>query len=89
MAPELFAGPVHDRRTDIWALASVCFECLCGRSPFVARNFLELVTKIRSEAPVFPAPMGGIETVLRRALARDPAQRFQSADEFSAALVGS
>jgi serine/threonine protein kinase len=88
MAPELFAGYGYDRRTDLWALAVLCFECLYGCPPFTTRTVWGFVMKKDNPLPlVFPKAIPGIEPVLRRALAMDPADRYQSAEEFSAALI--
>jgi serine/threonine-protein kinase len=91
MSPEQSKGAGHvDARTDLYALGCILFEMVCGRPPFVAEGGGEVMAQ-HIYAPV-PAPSSiapvtpQLEQFLLRALAKDPAQRFQSAEEMSAAL---
>ena len=91
MSPEQCKGAGNvDARTDLYALGCILFEMACGRPPFVAEGGGEVMAQ-HIFAPV-PAPnslapvTSQLEQFLLRALAKDPAQRFQSAEEMSAAL---
>jgi serine/threonine-protein kinase len=91
MAPEqLRDGPV-DRRADLFAVGAILYEILAGRPPFAGKTVHETLARVGSVeaadlAPVAAAGGQAYVDVLRRALAKDPAQRFQSADDFAAAL---
>jgi serine/threonine-protein kinase len=91
MSPEQSKGAGNvDARTDLYALGCILFEMVCGRPPFVAEGGGEVMAQ-HIFAPV-PAPSSiapvtpQVEQFLLRALAKEPAQRFQSAEEMSAAL---
>lgn len=91
MSPEQSKGAGNvDARTDLYALGCILFEMVCGRPPFVAEGGGEVMAQ-HIYAPV-PAPSSiapvtpQLEQFLLRALAKDPAHRFQSAEEMSAAL---
>ncbi|HTJ41764.1 MAG TPA: serine/threonine-protein kinase [Kofleriaceae bacterium] len=91
MSPEQCKGAgAVDARADLYALGCILFEMVCGRAPFVAEGAGEVmaqhiyapVPQPSSLKPVTPA----LEQVLLRALAKEPAHRFQSADEMIHAL---
>ncbi|HEY0992003.1 MAG TPA: serine/threonine-protein kinase [Kofleriaceae bacterium] len=91
MSPEQCKGARSvDRRADLYALGCILFEMVCGRGPFVgegagevmAQHIYMAVPAPSSLRPVTPA----LEQVILRALAKDPAHRFQSAEEMSEAL---
>jgi hypothetical protein len=93
MAPEQIARKVVDARTDVYALGSVLYAMLCGRPPFTDNNddvqllykqVHEPVEPVRVHAPHVSAEL---EAVVMRALAKAPADRFQSAAELARALV--
>ena len=91
MSPEQARGAREvDYRSDLWALAVVVFECLTGRLPFMAEGFGELLVKIIVEPIPVPSTIAlvppGFDVWWARAVARDPAQRFQSAKEMTEAL---
>ncbi len=92
MAPEqIQSADQVDARTDVYAVAAILFELIVGEPPFIATNYASLLFKITSGP--FPSARARnaavserLDQVLRRAGARDPAERFASADEFAAAL---
>ena len=93
MSPEqIEALPDVDHRTDIWSMGAILYEALAGVPPFPEKTYARLVIAIsQSDAPDLgsraPGVPPGIEEVVRRALKRDRAARFQTADEFLRALV--
>ena len=88
IAPELLQGQPADARSDLFSLGVVLHELLSGRRLFVGENDLETL-KLVSEMPVprpstrNPEVKPPLDEVILRALARDPAKRYQSADEMS------
>src|SRR5262245_57398243 len=91
MSPEQSKGAGNvDARADLYALGCILFEMLCGRPPFVAEGGGEVMAQHiyapvpmpSSIAPIAPQ----LEQLILRALAKDPPQRFQSADDMISAL---
>jgi len=92
MSPEQAQGHELDGRSDVYALGVVVFELLTGRRPFEGETPYSVAVKHVTEAP--PSPCGinprlpqTVEAVLFRALAKDRAQRYQTAAELAAALT--
>jgi serine/threonine-protein kinase len=87
MSPEAFRGQALDERSDIYSLGVVLFECLGGLPPFVAHNDAALALAHAESLPPridgLPEPVAAL---VDRALAKDPAGRPQSADQFTAEL---
>jgi eukaryotic-like serine/threonine-protein kinase len=83
MAPELVTGDAVDARSDLFAAAAILFEMLSGRPAFGGKTVAEVV-----HATVYDQPpaLGGspaiaaVDRVIRRALAKRPADRLPSAD---------
>jgi eukaryotic-like serine/threonine-protein kinase len=92
MAPEQAKGSRElDQRVDLYAVGVVLYEALTGKVPFEAETFNELLFKIVLETPrpieeVTPGVDPNLCAIVRRAMAREPAERFQTAGEFRAAL---
>jgi serine/threonine-protein kinase len=90
MSPEQARGAQIDHRTDLWALAVIAFECLCGRSPFTAENPGELVLQLCALPISVPSHVAevppGFDGWFAHATERDPSRRFQSAKELIEAL---
>src|SRR5690606_15402192 len=93
MSPEQVRGRPLDHRSDLWSLAVVAYQVLTGKLPFSAKNVNDMIVAICAD-PILPpsclVPELGAEmdAFFERALARDPAGRFQSVDELAAAFVG-
>jgi hypothetical protein len=80
-----------DHRADLYALGIVLYEMLTGRAPFKAETDLATATMRLTQDPRPPGALRAgiprpLERVVMRALARDPDERFQSAEEMRAAL---
>ena len=91
MAPEQFSGREADRRADIYATGVVLFEMLTGNRPFAGRGAGELMYKVLNDPPPLvttlnPRLPSELDAVLKKALAKAPEDRFQSAGEFIAIL---
>lgn len=91
MSPEQIQGQKVDRRTDLFSAGVVLYQFLTGQKPFHGGGVYTLAKKILHDDP--PRPSALVESVspdfdrvIARALAKVPAERFQSADEFSAAI---
>lgn len=93
MAPEQIRGGQIDHRVDLYSCGVMLFELLTGTKPFHANDPMAMCMQHLSAAPPSLAEkaagrsFGALEAVVARALAKDPAERFASADEFSHALV--
>jgi serine/threonine-protein kinase len=91
MAPEQCKGAGNvDQRSDLYSLGCILFEAVCGRPPFVAEGAGEVLAHHIFTPPPPPSSFAPVspplEHIILRALAKDPAQRFRSAEEMLAAL---
>jgi serine/threonine-protein kinase len=91
MSPEQFLGLKVDRRTDLFAAAVVFFELLTGSRPFPGTGSSELMFQVLNEQPrratlLNPGLPACIDALFDKALAKDPNDRFQHAEEFIAAV---
>lgn len=87
MSPEQAMGKLLDQRSDIWSAGVVLAEMFTGRHPFQRDNLSSVVLAIMHEPPL---QLDGVPVELQktvyRALAKDPANRYQSAQEMLADL---
>jgi serine/threonine protein kinase len=92
MSPEqLNSSKDVDGRTDIWALGTILYELLTGRTPFYGDTIPQLVNAVLNTEPVSFASLGitapaGLEEVARRALSKQREARFANARELYDAL---
>ncbi|MCK6549218.1 protein kinase [Myxococcota bacterium] len=88
MAPEQVQGRAADHRADFFAFGAVLYEMVSGRRAFPGATAVEKAYGILHDEP---APLGlevprGLAEIVRRCLAKDPAQRFQSASDLTFVL---
>ncbi len=86
MAPEQVEGKAADARTDLWALGAILYEMLTGKRAFEGASAASLITAIMSAQPptlatLQPLTPAGVDRLVRRCLAKDPDERWQSAHD--------
>ena len=94
LAPEQFRGGEGSERSDLYSLACVVYEVLTGNIPFDASTEAEMMRghldmPVRPLAQVLPGIDPQIDEAVQRALAKDPAERFATVEEFSDAIGAS
>jgi serine/threonine-protein kinase len=91
MAPEQVKSLPVDARTDIYSVGVTLYQLVTGKMPIPGETDYELMNGHLNHVPVPPAAVNpnvpaNVSAAILRALEKDPARRFQSADEFGAAL---
>jgi serine/threonine protein kinase len=91
LAPEVIEGEEADARTDIYSLGVVAYQMFAGRLPFIGGTSGAIILQHLTKEPAAPSTFNAaltpaLDAALLRALAKDRAERFQSAGEFAVAL---
>lgn len=87
LSPEQAKGKAVEQSSDLYSLGIVLYEMLTGRVPFEGENPVAVALKHLSDLPVPPQALvpqipDNLNTVVMRALAKDPFDRYKSAEEF-------
>jgi hypothetical protein len=90
MAPERFRG-VSTRQCDVYALGATLYEMLTLRPAFRGKDQLQLIRQIENDPPVAPRAIDrkiprDLETIVQKALAKSPGDRYESAGEMAGEL---
>jgi serine/threonine protein kinase/ribosomal protein S27E len=93
MAPEQARAEVVDHRADLFSLGSVLYACCTGAPPFRGSTALAVLSQVSEKEPspirsLNPEVPVWLDAFIARLMAKDPAQRFQSAAEVAALLEG-
>src|SRR5262245_23847527 len=92
MAPEQLEGHEADARSDLWALGCVLYEMATGKRAFDGKSQASLITSIMGSQPapmseLAPLTPPGLERLVQACLAKDPADRLQSAHDIRMQLA--
>lgn len=88
MSPEQVMGQPLDARSDLYSLGVMLHQLLTGRTLYQAANMAELMEMhVSAPIPRLPDEVSGFQKLLNRLVAKDPADRFQSARELYAYIA--
>ena len=83
MSPEQGQGRPTDERTDIYAAGVIYYELLTKNKPYVGTSPSALIYQhINSDLPTLPDHLARYQPILNKAMAKDPDERYQTAEEF-------
>lgn len=93
MSPEQIQGVNLDARSDLYSLGVSLYEMVTGKRPFQGDSDYSIMAAHLQQQPVPPVQLdprlpGVLNEIILMSIAKDPAQRFQSADAFKAAVDG-
>jgi serine/threonine protein kinase len=82
MSPEQALGQSIDARSDLYSLGVVIYEMLTGQKPFVGEDaFATAMMHLNSPVPILPNPLAQYQLLIDRLMAKDPNDRFETADK--------
>jgi serine/threonine protein kinase len=92
MSPEQFMGQAVDGRSDIFSCGVILYQFLTGEKPFTG-NATTIMFKVLHEEPLAPSMLNttlpaAFDAVVKKAMAKKPEERYQSAQEFAQAITG-
>lgn len=90
MSPEQFMGQPVDGRTDIFSCGVILYQFLTGEKPFTG-NSTTIMYKVLHEEPLAPSLLNvalpaAFDAVVKKAMAKNPDERYQTAQEFAQAI---
>ncbi len=91
MSPEQCMGDTVDRRSDLFSAGVIFYQLLTGEKPFPGESMTTVMHRVLNVEPLAPSTLNlqlpaPLDRCLFKALAKKPAERFQSAEEFFAAV---
>jgi serine/threonine protein kinase/Flp pilus assembly protein TadD len=91
MPPEQLQAGLVDARSDVYAAGAVLYEIACGRRAFPQQDATSVIAAILAQPPVSPRSINGelsrdLERIILRCMEKDPARRYQSAEELRSDL---
>ena len=86
LSPEQATGGAVDGRSDLFALGTLLYETITGRTPFAGNSFIEIAANVLHVEPKPPSKLNSLvprelDFITLKALAKKPAKRYQSAKE--------
>jgi serine/threonine protein kinase/Tfp pilus assembly protein PilF len=91
LSPEQAIGGAVDGRSDLFALGTMLYEAITGRTPFAGNSFIEIAANVLHVQPPEPSKINPnvskeLDFITLKALAKKPIKRYQTAKEFIADL---
>ena len=91
LSPEQAIGGAVDGRSDLFALGTLLYEAITGRTPFAGNSFIEIAANVLHVQPPEPSKRNPnvpkeLDFIAMKALAKKPEKRYQSAKELIADL---
>lgn len=91
MSPEQAIGDTIDGRSDLFSLGTICYEMMTGTQPFMGNNYASVIQNIISGTIPSPAKIcrkisPAAESIVMKALNREPGKRFRTALEMARAI---
>ncbi len=92
LSPEQAVGGAVDGRSDLFALGTLLYEAIAGRTPFAGNSFIEIAANVLHVEPPPPSKFNSmvpreLDFIVQKLLAKKPNKRYQSAKELIADLI--